>query len=198
MAFKDSVKKELFAKIPSYFNDPVTKLSPRSEAQLTSLLGLFHQRGLINWHNVNLFESNNKPSGEKASSLLSGDGTLSCEWSMFAEKDDQIQIWGQMSADFIYLSKYYDRIVLIENKIGSNFTSGGGDVNTGQLARQIKYLIQSEIPNKYMILLSSNKFFEASWYSSELRATLDHDNRKNKVQGYLMHWEDIFGALIEG
>lgn len=48
-----------------------------------------------------------------------------------------------------------------------------------------------------MILLSSKKFFEAGWYSSELRATLDHDNRKNEVQGYLMHWEDIFEALIE-
>ena len=195
MAFKDTVKKKLFNQIPEYFNDPVTKLAPANEVQMTSLLGLFHQRNLINWQDVNLYKPDNNLSDKKASDLLSTDGTLSCEWSMFAESDEQIQIWGQMSADLIYLSKTYDTIVLIENKIGSNFTSDGDDVDTGQLARQIKYLIKSGIPNKYIILLSSSEFFKASWYSSELQATLKHLNKEKAVQGYLLHWENIFKAL---
>ena len=148
MGVVKKVKERLFGSIPAHFIDPVTKLVPANEIQLTSLLALYHQRSLIDWNCVNLYDADNKPSGKMASSLFSQNGSLCCEWPLFAATDEQISIWGQMTADLLYLSVEDDIIVLVENKIGSGFTSGGSDVETGQLARQIEYLMRGNISNR--------------------------------------------------
>lgn len=192
---KNDVRKRLFGNIPAFFMDPVTGLKPASEIELSSLLCVFHQKGLVQWDRVKLYGVNYEPSKNKADSLFSQSSMMTCEWPLFASNEEQTNIWGQMTADLAYISEDNDTVVLIENKIGSGFTSEGSDVENGQLARQIKYLIRSKITNKYIMLLSSKEFFEAGWYLNELCNTLSHRNRDAMVKSYLICWEEIFSSI---
>ena len=94
MSFKNKVKDELFKNIPPNFVDPITNHIPSNEVQLSSLLGMFHHKGLINWNKINLYNTDNSPSGKLADSIISKSGTLNCEWPLFAETVDEISIWG--------------------------------------------------------------------------------------------------------
>jgi len=127
MAFKDEAKKKLFENIRNEFVDPITKLPPTSETQLSALLCYFHLRDKIDWSKIKLYSVDNTFSGKTADQVIAKAKTLCCEYPLFASTKEQISIWGQMSADLLSFSKEEDRITLIENKIGSNFTSGGGD-----------------------------------------------------------------------
>ena len=195
MAFKDEAKKKLFESIPNEFVDPITKLPPTSETQLSGLLCYFHLSNKIDWSKIKLYSVDNTFSGKTADQIIAKAKTLCCEYPLFASTKEQISIWGQMSADLLSYSKEEDRVTLIENKIGSNFTSGGGDPVTGQLARQIEYLIQSDVKDKNIILLSSKQFFDKYWYSTELLKTLKHKNAIEIVTGHLIYWEEVFSAI---
>ncbi len=192
---KDKVRKELFEGIPNDFVDPITRLPPASETQLSALLCLFHLWGKINWSKIKLYSLDNTFSGQTADHLITDSKTLCCEYPLFASTKEQISIWGQMAADILYYSREEDRVVLIENKIGSNFTSGGDDLDYGQLARQIEYLIQNSAKDKNILLLSSKQFFDKGWYLTELSNTLRYKNAKEIVGGYLVYWEEIFSSF---
>lgn len=188
---KHAVKKKLFAA----FTDRVTGYSPQKEVELSAILAVLHQRREIRWNQVPLYTPSNEATGHYADSLLAKGGTISCEYPMISSSQREVNTWGAMTADLLYVSNDYQTIVLIENKIGSSFTSGDKDVETGQLARQIEYLNSTKVSSPYLILLSSDDFFLAGWYFSELVATLQHKTHCNRVQAYLMKWEDICQAL---
>jgi hypothetical protein len=100
-----------------------------------------------------------------------------------------------MKADLLYISQDRRTATLVENKIGSEFTSGGNDVETGQLARQIEYLNHAKIEHPHLVLLSAEAFFDAKWYSTELFQTVRHKSSCSRVQAHLLKWEDIFRAV---
>ena len=116
------------------------------------------------------------------------------EYPLFAD-EQQYKVWGQMPVDILAYSKHKSKITIIENKIGSTFTSGGGDPVTGQLARQIEFLLQSKPKNKYFALLSSKTFFDKHWYCTELNNTLKHKECTEQISSFLIHWEDISLSL---
>lgn len=64
-----------------------------------------------------------------------------------------------MPADLLSFSKNENTIVLIENKIGSKFTSAGT-----QLIRQAKFLEKSSFKNKVLIVHTSELFLSKGWY----------------------------------
>ncbi|RZB38248.1 MAG: hypothetical protein SRB2_00594 [Desulfobacteraceae bacterium Eth-SRB2] len=177
------IKHELFEQIPECFKCPATGLNPTNEEQLSGLIGLYWKLNLINWNKVNLYSTENKIT-EGDSKLFFENGIVSCEYPLFAEDKEQIKNHGGMKADIIYLTKQH--IVLIENKIGSRFTYGGT-----QLDRQAKYLNESLIKNKFLILLSSKTFFNKGWYIKELEAAV----RQYQIKGYLMYLEEIFDGI---
>lgn len=191
---KKEVKGRLFSKIPSHFIDPMTRLKPTGEVELSALLGLFHNKGLIEWNRVPLYETDNTRTNLMADAIIAK-GEFCSEYPLFVKGDLELEIWNGMKADLMYISKDMLSIALIENKIGSEFTSGGNDVKTGQIARQAQYLMRSKVPNKYIVLLSSKDFFEAGWYSTELRNTLLHQDKQRKLKSFLLYWEDIFQAI---
>ncbi len=178
-----SIRHEFFEQIPECLKCPVTGLYPTNEEQLSGLIGLYWKRKLIDWSKVNLYTTENKKSGN-ASKLFDKNGVINCEYPLFAEKDNQIKNHGGMKADIIFIAN--QNVVLIESKIGSKFTYDGT-----QLKRQAKYLNGSKIKNKFLILLSSTKFFDKGWYTTEL----DDAVKKYYITGYLMHFEDIFVGI---
>jgi len=180
------IKKALFEQIPECFKCPVTGLKPTNEEQMSGLIGLFWKLDLINWNKVNLYTTENKTT-ESDSKLFYEKGVISCEYPLFAKEEEQIKNHGGMKADIIYVTK--QQIVLIENKIGSNFTYGGT-----QLDRQAKYLNGSRIENKVLILLSSEMFFKKGWYIKELETAVS----QYKIKGYLMYLEEIFDGITGG
>lgn len=189
-----SVKDGIFAAVPAIFCDDLTGYPPQGECELTAILGVLHQRGAVRWKDVPLYSPTYQFSGHFADSLFVDVGTVLCEYPMFSRALNE-HVWGGMTADLLYVSKDRRIAVLVENKIGSNFTSGGNDVETGQLARQIEYLNQTTVEQPHVVLLSAETFFEAKWYSSELVATIKHKTRCSRVQAHLMKWEDIFRAV---
>lgn len=92
-----------------------------------------------------------------------------------------------MPADLLSFSQVESKIVLIENKIGSKFTSGGT-----QLIRQAKYLENSCFENKVLIVLTSELFLLKGWYLNEMQEVIDN---VEGIKVLAMHWEDIFNAI---
>lgn len=193
---KRKAKDDFLAALPAIFRDDVTGCPPRGETELSAMLAMLHQRRAVRWNRVPLYCPTYEPSNRFADALLSDGGTIVCEYPLFCG-DDQMRadIWGDMKADLLYLSQDRRTVVLLENKIGGAFTSGGNDVETGQLPRQIEYLNQSKIEQPHLILLSMEPFFEAKWYSSELVATIQHKAHCTRVHAHLMKWEDILRAV---
>jgi len=179
------MKQQLFSQLPKSFRCPVSGLRPTNEEQLSSLIGLYWKLNLIDWNKVNLYPTNNETE-ENASKLFCDNGVVCCEYPLFAKKEEQIKIYGGMKVDIVYVT--LKNIVLIENKIGSNFTYGGT-----QLDRQAKYLNESIIENKYMILLSSIFFFNKGWYIKELAKAVEQ--YQNQIKGYLIYLEEIFEGI---
>ncbi len=195
MAFdSNGARIRLFDRVPAHFVDPVTGLQPTREEELSAVLAVFHQRGLVAWNRVILYLSNNQPSGMKADGLFTKGGLINCEHPLFAKTDTERKLWGGMKADLLYISQGDQAIALVENKVGSGFTSGR-DVETGQLARQAEFLLRSKIPKRYLVVLATEEFFEAGWYLSELRDTLSHKNRSAMIDGFLMRWEEVLASI---
>lgn len=194
MSFQSKAKIALLKEIPDSFVDPLTQLKPSNEVELSALLCLYHCMDEVDWSNVPLYDVENNLTLKFANHIVSNEDHLQCEYPLFAD-EQQYKVWGQMPVDILAFSKHKSKITVIENKIGSTFTSGGGDPVTGQLARQIEFLLQSKPKNKYFALLSSKTFFDKHWYCKELNNTLKHKECTDQISSYLIHWEDIFSSL---
>lgn len=195
MSFKEKAKKHLFESIPHNFIDPITKLKPVNEIQLSSLLAFYHQCGRIAWNRVNLIFLNNTPSGKKAGEIIENSISFHCEYPLFANSSKEVNEWGGMSVDLLSFSDKTNSLILIENKIGSPFTGDKKAIEKSQLGRQVSYLENSDIANKYIIILSSSYFFNQGWYRNELVEALELETSPRKIKGYLMCWEEIFDAF---
>ena len=178
------IKEQLFYKIPDVFICPITGVKPTNEVQISGLIGLFWQRNLIDWDKVNLYSAENHKDVKIASELFKKEGLVNCEYPLFAETADEIKNYGGMTADLVYITE--QQVVLVENKIGSNFTYGGT-----QLDRQANFLNGSRMQHKALILLTSEMFVKKGWYIKELEAAAS----KYKVKGYVMCLEGIFKGI---
>ena len=99
-----------------------------------------------------------------------------------------------MKADAIFISNSLNKLAIFENKIGSAFTYGA-EADTGQLARQLQYLMKANFQKSYLILLSLREMYEANWYISELKDTITHWKPNKKIQSRLMLWDDVIEAF---
>ena len=124
------------------------------------------------------------------------------EYLLCAREHQDISTWGAMPADLIYVSADNRSVVIVENKIGSRFTSGGGDVESGQLARQAEYLCRWKdrrgLAGASLILLTTTECIKikSGNYLQVFNNTLKaHANRCERIQGFVMLWEDIFDAF---
>lgn len=182
MTSKDKFKQS----IPARFSDPVTGLRANSETEMSALFTHYQRMNYIDWSRVNLYPLPYLSDNCSASEYIEDSSSFYCEYPLFSDSKT-VEIWGQMPADLLSFSQDKSRIVLIENKIGSKFTSGGT-----QLIRQAKYLENSCFENKVLILLTSELFLSKGWYLKEMQEVIDN---VNGVKVFAMKWEDIFNAI---
>lgn len=109
-----------------------------------------------------------------------------CEYPLFSNLKT-VDVWGVMPADLIYFSVEQQKVVFIENKVGSKFTS-----RSTQLARQAQYLSSTSFKEKVLIVLSPEDYFDKRWYIKELDK-VQAENRD--IKAYTLYWEDVFSAI---
>jgi len=186
--------KEHLPKLPPCFVDPLTGYAPTNEVQMSGLLGFLHQMGRVKWANVPLLLPSNESSGQMAGQLFAR--TIMCgEYQLFWSSQQEMRLWGSMPADLMCFSESDQRVVIIENKVGSGFTGVQNDPAVGQLAKQVDFLLNCKVPNRALVLLSTAELFNRGWYCNELLNTLRHDERGKKVSSFLMRWEDVLLAV---
>ena len=181
-----ATKSKFIQCIPSELVDPITGLRASNETELSALFAYHHANGSIDWSRVNLHPLPYLSDKRPASEYINCSSPFFCEYPLFSDSET-VDIWGQMPADLLSFSKSENRIVLIENKIGSKFTSAGT-----QLMRQAKFLEKSCFENRILIVLTSELFLSKGWYLNEMQEVID------KIEGvkvFAMHWEDIFNAI---
>jgi hypothetical protein len=196
MNFTSSVRDKLFTLAKERgFIDPLTKLPPLSEESLTGLLCYYLNSKKIVLRDVPLYSVKEFTQiKEKAISLFPPNGIAVSEYPLIYANPDQMNNWGAMRADIMYIG--IDIVTMIENKIGSGFTYGG-DKEVGQLARQIDFLIHAKVPLRNLILLSSRDMFNRPWYRVEFKKTLEFKVKFGEVSGYLMCWEDVIDKVLK-
>jgi hypothetical protein len=183
---KMSLKREFLSRVPLTFKDPVTGLVAGSETELSALLSYYQSQGVINWEKVGLYTCPDRELIKFASEYIRASSLLFCEYPLFSNTET-VDIWGQMPADLLLFSESRKSIALLENKIGSKFTSGGT-----QLARQAEYLHRSNFDDKSLIVLTSKLFLDRGWYLKEMAEV---DINYPSLCLYCMYWEDIFSAI---
>ncbi|MEA4848038.1 MAG: hypothetical protein VB106_12475 [Clostridiaceae bacterium] len=157
------------------------------ENELSSLLCYYHQKGRLAWSNIKLYTLEKHFTGVTGDIVFNDAGFISCEWPLYAKNSEEINIWGGMKADLLYLNNNEDTIALIENKIGSAYTLG----NT-QIDRYFKYLQKLQIKKKVFILLTSIELIQNNWYLKEIK---ESRQVTTNIEVYITYWEDILQNL---
>ncbi len=181
------------------FVDPVTGASPASERALSSLLGAYAQRQLIQWARIPLYRPETRERAGDASALISRPGIFVTEYLLLHRDPEQERIWGSMPVDLLYLANDRSALVMFENKIGSDFTYEPS-VATSQLARELDYLRRAASPPvtlRGLILVTARVFVDQGWYFRELVDALEYDGRRNDVSGFIVGTTWDCGALWE-
>lgn len=181
-----TLKSEFIKSIPDELSDPITGLRAKNETELSALFTYLHSKGAIDWSRINLHSLPYPSEKYLASDYIDCDSLFFCEYPLFSDSTT-VDDWGQMPADLLSFSQDKNKIVLIENKIGSKFTSGGT-----QLMRQAKYLAKSGFENKVLVVLTSKLFLLKGWYLNEMQEVKD---QVVGIKVLAMHWEDIFNAI---
>jgi len=188
-----------WGQLPSAFVDPITGLVPTCERELSACLCLLQDRSQIPWDVVPLCGIDGSPAGATAASLFVRDGTMLAEYLLCARDYEDVKVWGAMPADLIYVSPDNRSVVIVENKIGSRFTSEGADPQFGQLGRQAEYLFRWKqrrgLASASLVLLTSNECIATTKYLRVFADTLAHESRTDRIQAFVIRWDDIFSAV---
>jgi hypothetical protein len=112
--------------LPAKFVDPITGYPPTGEVQMSGLLGLLHQLGRIDWSMVPLLTPDNNVTNDRADDLFA-QSVICSEYQLFCSSRTEMSTWGAMPADLICLSRDEQKVILLENKIGSGFTGVQND-----------------------------------------------------------------------
>jgi len=185
-SFQLTLKSKFIQSIPAGLCDPITGLRANNETELSALFTYYHSSNSIDWSGVDLYSPQYQLEKYSALEYIDRTSSFYCEYPLFSDSET-VNIWGQMPADLLSFSQDKSNIVLIENKIGSKFTSGGT-----QLMRQAQYLDSTDFENKVLIVLTSKLFLLKGWYLNEMQE-VQHKIKGVKVLA--MHWEDVFNSI---
>ena len=182
--------------ITSGFVDPITKLPPRDECSLSALLCLYHHARQIAWERVPMLSPSCAPTGRTAAEVLGRPGCLCSEYPLFWNTPAELEARGGMRPDFLFLSNDRTVAAFIENKVGADDTHKG-DAYGGQFGRYIKYLMQSDVEEPYMILLTSSVYLckTPPWYATELQAAVMLQSASQSICTLIIRWEDVLRAV---
>jgi hypothetical protein len=84
----------------------------------------------------------------------------------------------------------------IESKLGAVDTHKNDEYG-GQFGRYIKYLMESKVRERFMVLLTSSIYLRKNppWYATELKIAVDIQKSSSLVRTVIIAWEDILNAF---
>ena len=179
------------------FIDPITKLPPSDECSLSALLCLYHHAGSIRWRKVPMLSFSCSETGQTAAEILGQTGYLGCEYPLFWKTTHERDARGGMRPDLLFLSSDRQTVAIVENKVGAGDTHKGDKLG-GQFGRYIKYLLDNDIKQRYMILLTSEQYIgkKPPWYTGELQQAEDCQGSHNTVRSVIVTWEHVLRAFV--
>jgi hypothetical protein len=156
------------------FLDPLTNLPPRDECSLSALLTVYHHQGQIAWERVPMLSSECNPLHGSAADIFKRPGCLCSEYPLFWDNDDECRARGGMRPDWLLLGTNREWAAIIESKLGAVDTHKNDEYG-GQFGRYIKYLMESKVWERFMVLLTSSIYLRKNppWYATELKIAVD-------------------------
>lgn len=177
------------SEIPESFSDPIRRIRAQTERELTGVLAMRHQLGLIDWGAVELIPVRTDSHIAAASAEIQQADIVLSEYPLFAAPGNETDRWGRMMPDLLFTDRDRTHLTLVEAKIDSHFTFSD-DPPDGQVSRYLEYLAALSIPRKALIVVSPH--FNVSWYSVRIKAALDALG--SGLPAYVIDWQSIFSA----
>jgi hypothetical protein len=153
--------------IPSRFTDPLTDIHPSSERELSAVLAAKHQLRQVRWDAVRLWSRDAPEPDECASSVIEVGDLVFCEYPLFANAGMEVDRWGAMAPDLIFLSTDMQRLTLVECKLDSHFTHADMPPD-GQLSRYLEFLCHLPANKRNLLLICPD--CNRDWYAKRLWA----------------------------
>lgn len=85
-----------------------------------------------------------------ADSIISNGVFFISEYPLFYSNEQECAIWGEMKADIVYFDSNADKVIIMENKIGSAI-GHGKDPKNSQFTRQLIYLMRNKKVNHIIL-----------------------------------------------
>ena len=170
----------------SAFSDPITGLHPKCERELSAVLAVKHLMGKVQWNQIiarDVLTQESIPS----SNIVRTQDIAVTEYPLFAQNQDEINRWGQMAPDLVFLDTSNARLVFVEVKVDSHFTHSNNPPD-GQVSRYMEFLAATKAVEKALIIICPK--CNDDWYSVRLKKAAASASRS--VTTYVIIWEDIF------
>ena len=173
----------------SAFYDHLTGLRPSCERELSAILAFRHLSGKVRW---DLIPARNVLTHERifSSKIVFADDIVLAEYPLFAQKQDEINRWGQMAPDLIFLGGDNSRLVFVEAKVDSHFTHSDSPPD-GQVSRYLEYMDSVKADEKVLVIICPRCNDE--WYGDRLKWAADA--AQNGINVYVIVWEDVFSCV---
>lgn len=179
-----------FETVPASFTDPLTGVRARSERELTAVLAVKHHFKELRWSAVPMRSRFPlEPQGDTSSVIDPGDHVF-CEYPLFVGSPSDLDRWGGMAPDLLFLSADRQRVTLVECKVDSHFTHSDNPPN-GQLSRYLEFLHHAPLSTRSLLLICPA--CNQDWYAKRL-ASAAEQARCSEVLAALATWEQVFDA----
>ena len=181
---------EFFKTIPAIFTDPLTGVRPSSERELSAVLAAKHNFKELRWSAIPWSRFPLEPQGDVSSVIHPSDHVF-CEFPLFARSQEDIDRWGAMAPDLIFLSADRKRVTLVECKVDSPFTHGNNPPND-QLSRYLGFLHHIPVSRRGLLLICPA--FNQDWYAQRLGLAAELKTSAD-VFAVLATWKQVFDAI---
>ena len=173
----------------SDFLDPLTGLFPSGEPELSAILAIKHLMGKVRW---DLISARNVSTQVRIASSRSvhADDIVVTEYPLFAQKQDEINRWGQMAPDLVFMGRDNSRLVFVEAKVDSHFTHSDIPPD-GQVSRYMEFMSSVKADEKEFVLICPR--CKDKWYGDRLKMAADA--ARNRIDVYVIIWEDVFSCV---
>jgi hypothetical protein len=177
------------SEIPSSFSDPITGIRAETERELTAVVSIRHQLGLLEWGSVRLLDVISGAERRVSDFEIGvGDMVLS-EYPLFAIHGREMNRWGRMMPDLLFTDRECSKLTLVEAKIDNHFTFSD-DPPDGQVTRYLEYLESSNAKGRSLIVICPK--FNTSWYAERMRNAVVA--LKSTIPTHVMEWESIMSS----
>jgi len=186
---RKEARARLISKAGEMFRDVITGQRVSQEVDLSAVLALKHNWGMVDWKKVNLHQVDGEGKLKEVPAASFGFENLvaQCEYPLFSVSGSPGEhAWGGFRADILFISRSKDTLLYVENKIGDT-------IKVHYIEGVLEFLdLQTQFDRPSFAILAGREFVEQNWYLSELTAVLkENPELLKRVGAYIIYWEDI-------